>query len=201
MIWALDWELAAAWAAAAASALAFSSAAFFSGCLGFSCGGVEGGFALEGLLDGRVEGGRGSGDDEDLLKLVEVGGGVEGDGGIGLVLWVGGDGFYGADGESAGEDLIASGGEDGFTGLDAVVGGEVGDLDAAGGVAVDDGADAGGLKDDAGTGGGVVYQEKLAGCGEDVAELADDAVGGDDGHVGLEAVMSAFIQDEDATLV
>ena len=39
------------------------------------------------------------------------------------------------------------------------------------------------------------------GEGEDVADLADDAVGGDDGHVGLEAVGGALVDVEHAGLV
>ena len=46
---------------------------------------------------------------------------------------------------------------------------------------------------DAGAGGGVVDQQQLRGVREDVAELADDAVGRDDGLVGLEAVVGAFV--------
>ncbi len=88
-----------------------------------------------------------------------------------------------------------------LAGLYAGVGGEVVDDDAAGGRAAQDGVDAGGLEDDSGAGGGVVDEEELRGEGEDVAELADDSVGGDDGHVGVEAVVRALVEGEDARAV
>jgi len=143
-----------------------------------------------------------SGDDENFLKLEEVDGRLDEDGGVGLVVGIGRDGFHGADGEAAGEDLIAAGCEDRLAWLDAVVGGEIADLDATTGGAVDDGADAGRGEDDAGAGGLVVDEQHLCGVGrglgEDVANLADDAEGGDDGHVGLEAVGGTLIDIEDA---
>ena len=53
-------------------------------------------------------------------------------------------------------------------------------------------------EEDAGAGGLVVDEQDLGGVGEDVAELADDAVGGDDGLIGLEAVVGALVDVEDA---
>ena len=154
------------------------------GLLGFGGGGSGG----EILLGGEREFGLGGGDDEDLFELGEVGCGADVNHGVGLVVGVGGDGLDGADGEAAGVDLVAAGGEDGFAGMDAGVGGEVGDDDAGSGGSAEDGADAGAGEEDAGSGGLVVDEEDLGGVGEDVADLADDAVGGDDGLVGLEAV-------------
>ena len=124
--------------------------------------------------------------------------GIDLDEGVGLVIGVEGDGLDGAYGKAAGVDLIAAGGEDFFAGLDAGVGGEVVDDDAAGGGAADDGADAGAGEQDAGAGGLVVDEQDLCGVGEDVAELADDAVGGDDGLIGLEAFGGAFVDVDDA---
>lgn len=171
-------------------------------CGGFLCGGASGGGHL-GAFDQVAlgvggEGGPGAGDDEDLFELGEVGGGMDLDEGVGLVVGVGGDGLDGADVEAAGVDLVAAGAEDGFARLDAGVGGEVGDDGMAGGVAVEDGANAGGGEDDAGARGSVIDFEHLGGVGKDVAELADDAIGGDDGHVGFESVGGAFIDVEDA---
>ena len=156
--------------------------------LGFGGGGSDGEIVLG--LGGQV--GLGAGDDEDLFELGEVGGGIDLDEGVGLVVGVGGDGLDGADGKAAGVDLVAAGGEDCFAGLDAGVGGEVVDDDAAGGGAAEDGADASAGEQDAGAGGLVVDEEDLGGVGEDVAELADDAVGGDDGLIGLEAVVGCL---------
>ena len=56
---------------------------------------------------------------------------------------------------------------------------------------------AGAGEQDPGAGGLVVDEQHLRGVGEDVAELADDAVGRDDGHVGLEIVVRALVDVED----
>ncbi len=177
----------------------------FGGCGLFGCGasgGRGGGASAKGLESVGWKRGLHAGDDEDLFQLEEVGGGFDADGGVGLVLGIRCDGLNCADGEAAGEDLVTAGGEDCFAGLDAIVGGEIADLHATAGGAADDGADAGAGQDDAGTGGLVVYEEHLrgvrSGLREDVSDLADDTVGGDHGHVGLETVGGAFIDVEDA---
>ena len=126
-------------AAASASAAALALAAAGGGGLGLGGGGSDG----EIVLGCERAGGLGAGDDENLFQLDEVGGGLEADGGVGLVVGVGRDGLDGADGKAAGEDLVAAGGEDGLAGLDAGVGGEIGDLDLAGGGAVENGAECG----------------------------------------------------------
>ena len=128
----------------------------------------------------------GAGDDENLFELVEVGGGSKLNEGVGLVVGVGLDGLYGADGEAAGVDLVSSGGEDLLADLDAGVGGEIVDEDLAGDAATKNCAETGAGEQDASTGGLVVDQQYLRGVGEDVAKLADDAVGRDYGLVGLE---------------
>ena len=154
--------------------------------LGCGPGGFRGGGSDSEILPGLLgEVGLGAGDDEDLLKLREVGGGADPDGGVGLVVWIGSDGLDGADGETARVNLVAAGGEDLLAGLDAGVGGEIADLQAAVWGAAQDGADAGGGEQDAGAGGLVVEKEDLRRVGEDVAELADYTVGSNDSHVGL----------------
>ena len=136
------------------------------------------------LLRGGRHGAGGAGDDEDFFELGEVGRGLDGDGGVGLVLGVGFDGLDCADGDAAREDEVAAGGDDLLAGLDAGVGGEVVDLDAAAGGAAKDAADAGRGEDDAGSGAGIGDEQDLRGMGEDVADFAYDAVGCDDGLLG-----------------
>jgi hypothetical protein len=138
------------------------------------------------------------GDDEDLFELVEVSRRAKLNEGIRLVIGVGLDGFDGADGKPARIDLIAAGGEDLLADLNAGVGGEIVDHDLAGGATAKNGAEAGGGEKDAGTGGLVVDEKYLRGVGEDVAKLADDAVGRHDSLIGLEAVLRAFVDVKDA---
>jgi hypothetical protein len=149
------------------------------------------------VLGWERQSGLGGGDDEDLFELVEVCCRTKLDEGVGLVIGVGLDGLDGADGEAAGVDLVATGGEDLLADLDAGVGSEIVDDDLAGRAAAKNGAEAGGGEKDAGAGGLVVDEQYLRGVGEDVAEFSDDAVGRDDGLVGLEAVFRTFIDVED----
>ena len=76
-----------------------------------------------------------------------------------------------------------------FAGLYTGIGSEVVNQDLARNAATQNGADASGGKNDAGTGSLVVNEEDLRGVGEDVTELADDAIGRDNGLVGLEAIL------------
>ena len=73
--------------------------------------------------------------------------------------------------------------------------------DASGDCAAQDGADARAGEDDAGAGALVVDLEDVGSRWEDFAQLAHDAIRGDDGHVGLEAVVRALVDGEHARQV
>ncbi len=144
--------------------------------IGFSAfDGFAGGNVL--LVLGR-EAGLGVGDDEDFVKTVEMGVGLDDDVDEGVAIRIGNDFFNFADGQAAGKDEVAAGGEHLFAGLDALVLEDADDFKLAGGVAGEDAADARGFKNDAGAAGLVVDEQDLGGAGKDVADLADDAVGG-----------------------
>ena len=163
--------------------------------------------AFDGFAGGQVllvlgrEARLGVGDDENFVKTVEMGVGLDDDVDEGVAIRIGDDFFNDADGQAAGKDEVAAGGEHLFAGLDALVLENADDFKLAGGVAGENAADAGGFKNDAGAAGLVVDEQDLGGAGKDVADLADDAVGGDDGHVRLQAVVGALVEIEDAGLI
>jgi hypothetical protein len=137
-------------------------------------------------------------DDEDLFELIEVGGGPELNESVRLMVQIGFDGLDGADGKTARVHLISAGGEDLLAWLNTGVGGEVVDEDLAGCAASKNGANSCGDEDDAGARGLVVDEQDLGGVGEDIAELADDAVGRDDRLVRFKTVFRTFVDVENA---
>jgi hypothetical protein len=167
--------------------------------LGSSRLGLGGGCSCGKIVLGRErQSGLGGGDDEDLFELVEVRSRAKLNEGVGLVVGVGFNGLDSAHREAPGIDLIAAGGEDLLADLNAGVGREIVDHDLAGAATTKNGAKAGGGKENAGAGGLVVDEQNLRGVREDVAEFSDDSIGRDNGLIGLEAVLGAFVDVEDA---
>ena len=135
---------------------------FAGGCIGLvpGFGGIEG--HVEILQRRRGELVLQREDDQHFLKLGKPGGRMNGDGGVGLVLGVGSDALDGADGKAAGVNLVAAGGEDGFTRANARIGGEVADLDPAGSGSAEDAADAGAGQDDSRPGSLIADKQEAA---------------------------------------
>src|SRR5882724_927177 len=123
------------------------------------------------------------------------------DGGEGWMFGVEGDRLDVADAKSAREDAVATTGEDVLSGLDAIVREKSTDLQDACGGAAQDAPCTCGFEDDPGSRAGIVDEKKLGCCGVNVAELADDTIGRDDSHIGLQTVVRTFIEEQNVRLI
>ena len=140
-------------------------------------------------------------DDQHLLQPRELGSGLYQNGDVGRSFRVVHHSIHRSHGQATRIDLISAAGDDGFAGLDALVGWNVDDLRLASCIPAQNAAQPGLLQNDAQTAGLIVDLQNLRGVREDIAHLADNAIGRDDGHIRMNAVCRAFVNVEDAGLV
>ncbi len=130
-----------------------------------------------------------------LLQAVQAGAGVDGDV---LEITARLDGGHRADQESLGVDAVLPGGVDALADGDLFLVGDVVDARLAEAGAFHDAMHAGLFEQNAGGRRRIADQEHERGGGEHGLDLADDAVGGEDGHARLDAGARAFVEEHHA---
>src|ERR1700733_13203107 len=140
------------------------------------------------------------GDNQHLIQMLQVSRRLDYDVDEGAPLRVALDTCHYPNRQAAREYLIAAGGKDMLSGLDALVGQDIDDLRLAEGVAAQDAADAGGFENYAGSAGLVIDEQNLRGVGKNVTHFADDAVRRYDSHIRGDTVGRSAVQPHQPVL-
>jgi hypothetical protein len=141
------------------------------------------------------------GNHQHLIEPVKMGGGLHNHVDVRVAIGVAHDLLHHAHRQPTREDLVAPGGEDLFSGLNALVSQNVFNLRAAGGVAAQNAADARGFQYHARAAGRVVDGQHLRRARKNLAHLAHNPVWRDDGHIRLKAVIASLVDIENARLI